>query len=93
MDIKMNDALFIERGNAAEHLLKSQEFVLAANELANYYLSSIVNSKATDKESREASYHAVKAVQDLTGLLNQWVAIRDQIIEATNQENEEPDSI
>jgi hypothetical protein len=86
------DSLFIERGNAAEHLLTSEQYQMATNELVNYYLGSFVSSKTLDKESREASYHAVKAVQDMTGLLNQWVAIRDQIIEAINQ-NEEPDSI
>jgi hypothetical protein len=93
LDFKMNDSLFIERGNAAERLLQSPEYVLATNEMMNYYVGSFVNSKTLDKDSREASYHAVKAVQDLNGLLNQWVAIRDQIIEATTEQNEEPDSI
>lgn len=86
-----NDSLFIERGNAAETLLQSSAFIGAMNEMANHYLTAIVTSGATDKDTREASYHAVKAVQDVTGVLNQWVAIRDQIIEATNL-NEEPDS-
>lgn len=88
MEPTNTDAQFIERGNAAENLLKSQEFTLAANELINYYITSFTNSKATDKETREASYHAVKAVQDMAGLLNQWVAIRDQIIDATRNEED-----
>ena len=92
MDTQTNDSLFIERGNAAEHLLTSEQYQMVTNAMVNYYLGSFVNSKTLDKESREASYHAVKAVQDMTGLLNQWVAIRDQIIEAINQ-NEELDSI
>lgn len=91
MDTQTNDSLFIERGNAAETLLKSSAFIGAMNEVANHHLNAIVTSGATDKDTREASYHAVKAVQDVTGVLNQWVAIRDQIIEATNL-NEEPDS-
>lgn len=92
MDTQTNDSLLIERGNAAEHLLTSNHYQMVTNEMVNYYLGSFVNSKTLDKETREASYHAVKAVQDMTGLLNQWVAIRDQIIEAINQ-NEELDSI
>lgn len=91
MDTQTNDSLFIERGNAAETLLKSSAFIGAMNEVANYHINVIVTSGATDKDTREASYHAVKAVQDVTGVLNQWVAIRDQIIEATSL-NEEPDS-
>lgn len=91
MDTTENDSLFIERGNAAETLLQSSAFIGAMNEVANYHLNAIVTSGALDKDTREASYHAVKAVQDVTGVLNQWVAIRDQIIEATNL-NEEPDS-
>lgn len=92
MTKETNDSLFIERGHAAETLLQSPAFIGAMNELANYHLNAIVTSGVTDKEAREASYHAVKAVQDVTGVLNQWVAIRDQIIEAINQ-NEELDSI
>lgn len=92
MTKETNDSLFIERGHAAETLLQSPAFIGAMNELANYHLNAIVTSGASDKEAREASYHAVKAVQDVTGVLNQWVAIRDQIIEAINQ-NEELDSI
>ena len=91
MTTETNDSLFIERGNAAETLLQSSAFIGAMNEVANYHLNAIVTSGATDKDTREASYHAVKAVQDVTGVLNQWVAIRDQIIEATSI-NEEPDS-
>ena len=88
MDTTENDSLFIERGNAAEQLLASPAFIGAMNEVANYHLNAIVTSGATDKDTREASYHAVKAVQDVTGVLNQWVAVRDQIIEATNQHEE-----
>lgn len=88
----MNNEILIERGNAAENLLKQEAFQAVMNEIINLYVGSLLQTTPEQTKEREASYAGARAVQDIAGLLNQWVAIRDQIIEAINQ-NEELDSI
>lgn len=87
-----NNEILIERGNAAENLLKQGVFVAAMNDLINIYLGGLIQTKAEETQQREHLYAGARAVQDIFGVLNQWVAVRDQTLEnIANQE--EPDSI
>jgi hypothetical protein len=79
--------LMVERGNAAEHLLKSDVFVAAVNSLINQYMGNILQSPPENPALRESGYFQARAVQDIVGVLNQWVAVRDQII-ANNDQSE-----
>lgn len=79
----------IERGNAAESLLNAGIFVGAANELLNNYMAAIMQSKPDDIKEREIAYAGSRAVQDIVGVLNQWVAVRDQIIANADEENDD----
>jgi hypothetical protein len=83
--------LLMERGNAAEQLLQSEIFQVAANALTNHHLESILRSAPEDCKARESGYHQARAVQDIVGVLNQWVAVRDQIVLAAASEEEDSD--
>jgi hypothetical protein len=90
----MNNEILIERGNAAEQILKQDVFTAAVNEIINIYVGGLLQTSPEQTKEREAAYAGARAVQDIVGVLNQWIAIRDQIIEnLANEENEEPDSI
>lgn len=80
--------IFIMRGNAAKELLASEAFMAATNELVNSYLGQLVNSKHDEAPMRESLYAQVKAVQDIVGVLNQWVAVAAQA-QANLEEAEE----
>lgn len=90
----MNNEILIERGNAAENILKQDVFQAAMNELINIYVGGLLQTKPDQTKEREAAYASARAVQDIVGVLNQWVAVRDQILEnIATEENEELDSI
>lgn len=85
----MNNEYLIERGNAAENLLRQEAFAAAMNELINMYMNGLLQTQPDQSKERELAYAGARAVQDISGVLNQWVAMRDQIIEnIANQENE-----
>lgn len=79
----------VERGNAAEEVLRSEAFQMAANALMDIYIQGIIQSSPEEKEKRELGYAQARAVQDIVGILNQWVAIRDQIIANNDSDNED----
>lgn len=70
--------LVIRRGVAAKELLSSEAFMAATNELVNNYLAQLVNTKGEEKATRESLYSHVRAVQDIVGTLNQWIAVAEQ---------------
>lgn len=84
----MNNETLIERGNSAETLLKQPAFSAAMNELINIYVGGLLQTTPDQTKERETAYASARAVQDIAGLLNQWVAIRDQIIENAQYEDE-----
>jgi hypothetical protein len=84
-----NNSTLIERGNAAQNLLQQEAFIGASNELINMYLGGLLQTSPDQTKEREMAYAGARAVQDIVGVLNQWVAVRDQIIEnLANEENE-----
>lgn len=84
-----NQELHLARGNAAKELLKSEAFMVATNELVNGYVGGIVNSQPDAAKERESLYAHVKAVQDIVGMLNQWVSVAAQIRMAQEEQADE----
>jgi hypothetical protein len=85
----LNNEYLIERGNAAENLLRQEAFMAASNELINMYLGGLMQTSPEQTKEREMAYAGARAVQDIAGVLNQWVAVRDQIIEnIASEEND-----
>lgn len=87
----MTNEELIERGNRGEALLHTATFHEAMADLTRIYMSALLNTKSEQTNEREHLYAGARAVQDISGVLNQWVAVRDQIIDNANFE--EPDSI
>jgi transcriptional regulator with AAA-type ATPase domain len=84
----MTNEQYIQRGNLAEALLTQETFQLVANELTQHYIQTSFNTDPLQKETRESCYFQARGLQDLIGVLNQWVAVRDQIIANSSQEEE-----
>lgn len=84
----MNDEALVSRGLRAQELLQNETFTLAFKDLIDYSLNAFLTSKYEDEKIREAAYYQAQAIQQVTGLLQQWVAIKEQII-ATNDSVEE----
>jgi hypothetical protein len=84
----MNDTQLIDRGTAAKELVEHPQFQAVANTLMDTYLGSIVNTSPAEEKVREAAYYQIKGLQDIFAVLNQWVSIKDQILEAAKQAEE-----
>lgn len=84
----LNDEALVSRGLRAQELLQNETFALAFKDLIDYSLNAFLTSKYEDEKIREAAYYQAQAIQQVTGLLQQWVAIKEQII-ATNDSVEE----
>lgn len=80
-----NDDL-VQRGNAAQQLLETDVFRQVTKDLMDYYISAILQSSPAEKDNRENAYFSSRALQDLVAVLNQWAAIKDQIISNTEEE-------
>lgn len=86
----MNEQQMIDRGTAAKDLLEHPVFVAVANTLMDTYLGSIVNTSPAEDKVREAAYYQIKGLQDIFAVLNQWISVKDQILEANKESEEEP---
>lgn len=86
----MNEQQMIDRGSAAKDLLEHPVFMAVANTLMDTYLSSIVNTAPTENKVRDAAYYQIKGLQDIFAVLNQWVSVKDQILEKNKESEEEP---
>lgn len=85
---EMTEEYLVNRGVRAEELLKNDVFSQAFKDLIDYYLNTFLTSRPEDEKIREAAYYQSQAIQQVTGLLNQWVTIKEQII-AQNDSVEE----
>ena len=84
----MNEEALVSRGLRAQELLQNDTFAQAFKDLIDYSLNAFLTSKYEDEKLRESAYYQAQAVQQVTGLLQQWVAIKEQII-ANNDSVEE----
>lgn len=84
----MNDEYLVERGVRAQETLTNPTIGLVVDELVKMITDTILGSSPEDAQARERAYYAYQGVKDIVGLLNQWVAVKDQII-AANKANED----
>jgi hypothetical protein len=84
----MTEQDMIDRGTAAGELAKHPLFLAVANTLMDTYLGSIVNTAPTEGETREKAYYQIKGLQDIFAVLNQWVSVKDQILESRKENDE-----
>jgi hypothetical protein len=77
----------IKVGDDCEALLKSEPFTRVINGLTENSFQRFVNSKPENKEERENTYYHYRALVDVVSTLKQQVAVRDEII-AKSQEDD-----
>ena len=70
----------LQRGTAAEELLKNEAFITCVNELYNQYFAEITGSPLDAKEMRENRFFQLRALQDITAELQSWVQAKDQLL-------------
>jgi gamma-glutamyl:cysteine ligase YbdK (ATP-grasp superfamily) len=78
----MSQETLITLGIEAENLLQNPTFTEVVNDLTNYYLQGIIESKPEQEIERKNSYLAIKALQDIVSILNQRVGVKSQIEQA-----------
>lgn len=81
----MSEELALKRGTAAEVLLETEAFTVAIDELYNQHLAVITSSKPEEKEKRELAFFAIRALQDITAELKDWVYQKTQLLSPTEE--------
>lgn len=80
------EALLIERGMAAENLLRDPTFGSVLNTLMQQYLQTLMATGPEQEQVRNACYYSTKAVQGIEATLNEWLAIKEQIANNLNDD-------
>ena len=75
----MQEQDMLDRGVRAEELLSSEVFGLAIKDVIDYHLNVFLTSKPEDVKLRESSYFQANAIQQVIGVLQEWVAIKESI--------------
>lgn len=89
MENQMNQQDLIDRGVRAEELLKNDTFAAAVKDVVDMCINTWLNSKEGDGQMRDAAYYSAQGINNVVGVLNQYVAIKEQIVAELNQANEE----
>lgn len=82
----MNDAQLIDRGNAAQELLNNETFHGLAKDLLDHYVSTFLATAPEQSEARNSAYFQCRGLQDLLAVLQQWVTVRDNILNNPTEE-------
>lgn len=75
----MENQHIIERGNASEKLLNDPSFGQIFKELMDHYINTFVTSQPDQAGLRDSAYYQSRALQDLLGVMQQWMMMRDQL--------------
>ena len=78
----------VDRGVLAEELLKNETFGTAVKEVVDQQIMNWLNSNPIDPTIRENAFFAAQGINNVIGVLQQWVAIKEQIVaeQAANEE-------
>jgi oligoribonuclease (3'-5' exoribonuclease) len=75
-----NEQDLVDRGVRAEELLQNETFSLAVKDIVDFHLNTFLTSTPEDDKLREQAYYQSNAVQQVIGVLQQWVAIKESIM-------------
>ena len=89
MENQLNQQDLIDRGVRAEELLKNDTFAAAVKDVVDMCINTWLNSKENDAVIRDAAYYSAQGINNVVGVLNQYVAVKEQIVAELNQQNEE----
>ena len=85
----MTDEEVVERGIRAEHLLINETFQHSVQDLVKLLSESVLTTAPEDKDRRERIYYAYQGLNDLVGLLNQFVSARLEVEARLKQAEDE----
>lgn len=89
METQMNQQDLIDRGVRAEELLKNDTFAAAVKDVVDMCINTWLNSKEDGAAVRDAAYYSAQGINNVVGVLNQYVAIKEQIVAEMNEATEE----
>lgn len=82
----MNDQQLVERGTSAQELLDNPVFKQVSKELLDHYIATFLSTAPIESDIRNSAYFQCRGLQDLIAVLQQWVTIKDGIINNTSEE-------
>lgn len=82
----MNDQQLIDRGVSAQELLSNITFQSLSKELLDHYIATFLATAPEDSNGRNSAYFQCRALQDLIAVLQQWVYVKDNIINKNSEE-------
>lgn len=85
----MTNEEIVERGIRAQEVLTNPTVSLVVDDLIKIITDSFLTSEPQDEEARKRAYYAYLGVRDIVGLLNQMVAVKEQIIAAQKASEED----
>lgn len=86
---QIEQQILVDRGIRAEELLKNETFVAAVKDVVDMCINTWLNTKDEDAKQRDAAYYAAQGINNVVGVLHQYVNIKEQIVAEQNQQNEE----
>jgi len=82
----MKEQEVIERGTAAEFLLKDETFQRTVQRLIDQNINIFLNSTPTENDVRDIAYHTSRALSDIVNTLQQEALMKAQIMEQNDNE-------
>lgn len=87
----MTEDEIVERGIRSQEVLINPTVSYVIENLINEITSTFLSSLPDQEDARQRAYYAYQGVRDIVGLLNSWVAVKDQIIKAREAELDNED--
>ena len=84
----MNDQQLVERGTSAQELLENITFQQVSKELLDHYIATFLSTSPTEGDLRNSAYFQCRGLQDMIAVLQQWVTIKDGIMNTNTSEEE-----
>lgn len=84
----MNQDELVQRGTAAQEVLRNPTFTAVTKELLDHYVSTILSTAPNDEKTRSSAYYQCRALQDLIAVLQQWETVKEQIISSQNDQDD-----
>lgn len=73
--------LIVDRGNRSEKLLRDVDFAKTVGDVENDLVRGWMGSEVPHTKERESYYHQFTALKLVVSKLQEWVSVRDQLIQ------------
>lgn len=80
MENRIEQQPLIDRGVRAEEVLSNETFCNVVKDVVDNCIAAFLNSNPEDEKIRSVSYYQAQAMNQVIGVLQQWVSIKEQIL-------------